>query len=1251
MAFNIEARQRLQRFVKEARSIIEKDFLGQMQRTFAMDPVTGRMAKLNDLQHLSIASYETASDLREVFYHYRAQDVKVSDTALLKRILREQTQTFLHRFCTLRMAEERGVFMESLAKGTESAAFKNYNLVVGSALGGEYETYVKYLKALFDEIAGDLPQIFDRTEPFGLLFLEERSFFEFLNLLNAGDLAVFWREDETIGWIFQYFNNDEDFSSMRGQQNKTPKNSHELAVRNQFFTPRYVVEFLLDNTLGRVWAEETHGQTKLLQTCKYLINCHPSTEVATHWRDPRTIKVLDPACGSMHFGLYAFDLLYAIYEEAWDWVHEEKEGRRLVNPSNQILRDIDKLYESKEDYLVAVPSLIIQYNIYGVDIDVRATQIASLALWLRAQKAFQMQGIPGQKRPEVGEGHVVAALAPPAEKDVLSRLQQEVGSGIDLDVMFNNLRLVPETGMLLPLENDLETVVGHTAVQTNLFGDVVPQEGNLFGGWEPQREVLGKVLKVYEHQTGRSFKELLYARNAAECLKLIDLCRQHYDVIVMNPPFGAPADGSRAVLGSLYPTTKREIIGMFIQRAQQLLTQTGYVGAISSRTLFFQSSSEKWRNQVVYSGERMPVFLDLGPKVMDNALVESAAYVLTRCVIKNKNIDASVFIDVAGDEDKEWALQNILSNLDSDSNNILNLYEKTLNEFEIVPGRVFAYKAQDRVIKAYEQLKCLGELHEVKVGTQTSDNVRYIRLNHEIEVAKKRWVPLCKGGEAMPFYGDVCTYVNWNDNGSEVKEDICYKYPYLKGNYSFVVKNIEDYFRPGLTWTLRANALSLRVFPKAGIFDHGGNCVFCQGNKEIDLLSLVAVLNSRAYQNVMSLQLQMTTGNSRYECGMLSAAPVPPLSEEHKERLAELAKENFCARRRLDSVNETSHAFLLPMTIQLALEHLNPKSEMTIIEESQRNMDDVVDKLYGFVSRVIPKQEKSRQVELPDEESNLNALLSWAVGVAFGRFDRRLATMEREFPEEPAPFDPYPRLSPGRVPEGDAPFISNRGVFVMDPGHPMDLETAVHKVLDEFGLCDGVDIGTWLKRRFFPWHLKQYSAAQRTAPIYWPIGTTSGSYVLWLYYPALNNQTLYVVLNNFIDPKIKSVTLRFDEMKKNETQLDAKGRKTISELAEFLAELKLLRSQVETLAQTFTVHFDDGVAINASRFRHLIQSKDWVKKQLNGIAEVLERGEDKDGKSLDWSETAADLYPERVKALCRKNPSVALAHKSRWAMK
>lgn len=1239
MPFNDKARKSLNNFVKEARRILEQDFLRQMQAIYAMDPATGRVAELSNLGFLSLSAYETASDLREIFRHYKLQDGNASDKEVLKRILREQTQTFLHRICALRMAEERGVFQESLASGLASRAVRNYDFIVKNALGDPYEKYVKYLKSLFDELSGDLPQIFDRTEPFGLLFPSERAFTELLNLINSVDK---WCEDETIGWIFQYFNNEEDFSTMRGKKNVNPKNSHELAVRNQFFTPRYVVEFLLDNTLGRLWVEETRGVTKLLTLCRYLINCRPAQGATARLRDPRTIRVLDPACGSMHFGLYAFDLLLAIYEEAWDWLHEDV-GRQLDTRGETSLPDVFSS-DDKEAFLAEVPGLIIRHNIHGVDIDVRATQIASLALWLRAQRAFQAMGIPGVKRPVVGTGLVVAALAPPAEKEVLEKLQDEACFGIRLAAMFENLRLVPETGFLLKLERNLELTVDDEGEDPNLSLFEKPESR-----WQRQRDLLGNALATYEHNVGHSFEERLYARNASECLRLIDFCRKRYDVIVMNPPFGSPTDGSKEALGELYPTTKREIIGMFILRAQELLADRGYVGAITSRSVFFLGSLEKWRQQAVFDCGRLPVFADLGLDVMDNALVESVAYVLgLRNGAQKMWEEKSFFLDATAQpkDAKEGHLLELCRRQSAQPEApILHLYEKTLDEFTKLPGKVLAYNTDDEVIKAYAKW---SPTIVAKQGLATGNNERYVRLSSEVERATKNWRPLAKGGEAVPFYGDVCTYVNWNNEGEEIKADICFKYPYLKGNYSFVVKNIGDYFRPGLTWSHRAKSLQLRLFPYDGIFDRKGSCVFCNENNELELLSLSAILNSRAYQNVMGLQLPRSTGDSCYECGMLGLAPVPPLSDVDKATLAALAKKNFCARRRLDSVNETSHAFLLPMKIQTALGRLNPVVELRTIAETQREMDDKVDLLYGFVSKVLPKQEKSREVTLSDEKDDMDALLTWAVGVAFGRFDRRLATEDRPYPVDPAPFEPYPLLAPGRVPAGEAPFIDNAGIFVMDPGHKMDLASAIHRVLDDFGLCDGVDVTDWLKKNFFSRHLKEYSAAQRAAPVYWPIGTASGSYVLWLYWPALTDQTLYTILNDFIDPKIKIVSGNCDDLKKVEDTLDAPGRRKLADLLAFHGELQVFRDQIEALARTFRVHFDDGVAINAARFIHLIRSKEWVKK-LEPVAEILRMGISPDGKTtFDWSETAADLYPDRVRALCKKNRSVALAHKARW---
>ena len=154
-----------------------------------------------------------------------------------------------------------------------------------------------------------------------------------LALINAPDIAPLWAEDETIGWIYQYFNSKEERKKMR-EASQAPRNSRELAVRNQFFTPRYVVEFLVDNTLGRLWLNATGGQTALRDRCRYLL-LKPGEQPApaTRLRDPRTLKLLDPACGSMHFGLYAFDLFIEIYREAWAWEQEHGPGSPDTLPS------------------------------------------------------------------------------------------------------------------------------------------------------------------------------------------------------------------------------------------------------------------------------------------------------------------------------------------------------------------------------------------------------------------------------------------------------------------------------------------------------------------------------------------------------------------------------------------------------------------------------------------------------------------------------------------------------------------------------------------------------------------------------------------------------------------------------------------------------------------------------------------------------------------------------------------------------
>lgn len=1229
MAFTQQARSRLQKFVKTARKILENDFREQLQSIYGMDPVTGSITDLQRLHHLNTTKYETASDLREIYTHYRAQASTLGDAdpaATLRRILREQTQTALHRLCAIRMAEERSVLQPALSKGMYSDGFANYKMVVGSSLGSSFDAYEKFLKSIFDELAQDLPQLFDRTLPFGLLFPREKPLMELLDEINAGDLSAsgneksFWAEDETIGWIFQYFNSEEDLASMRGQQNKNPKNSYELAVRNQFFTPRYVVEFLVDNTLGRRWAEETNGNTKLLSLCHSLIWEEPRSKMPGSLRDPRSLRVLDPACGSMHFGLYAYDLLEVIYEECWNWLSEDPSRRLCSTPDGALA--LQHTYNCKADFLRDVPHLILTYNLFGIDIDVRATQIASLALWLRAQRALDQQRIPSNRRPQLGAGNIVAAVAPPPEQDLAKKMNcqfsKRASAGFQA-LSLDFLRLVPETGILLPLENSLKSVEDamlQQSEQPSLFGDDVGTQFSLAlesSTWENQRDAVQAALGSYIEEAGHSFREQLFARDAAQCLKLIDLCTKRFDVIVMNPPFGAPADGSRDTLSKLYPTTRKEIIGMFILRMLRLLKPHSYLGAISSRTIFFQSSSKKWRDEVLYVNSSMPVFLDLGLNVMDNAYVESAAYIIG----SSRSDRDSIFINVSK-VDRSNCIVNYLQNKSHQISKSLKSFKDSFD------GALF-YSDNNGIRSVYENKNMIRVT--ARQGIASGNNDRYIRLFWETESSSKNWVPLSKGGEATPFYGNVTTEINWHNNGTELLSSEKGQRP----SQNF-------YFRPGLTWTLRATSLSFRVHPRRGLFSTGGSCVFVDNDEQRKLLSTLAILNSRAFQNLMAVKLQRAIADSHYECGMISSTPVPKVDSANQSLLAQWATQNFNARRKLDSVNEESRAFVLPELIQVANEELNREAELAVITQTQKQIDDKANELYGLQSQIIAKQEKSREIPTPADNEKQNRLLSWAVGVAFGRFDWRLATGERDIPAWREPFDAYPTLAPGRLPTEDSPLIPNQGIFVMDPSHDKDLERAVRDVLETCFLDINIDIRKWLEREFFKFHLGLYSAAARVAPIYWPIGTASGSYVLWLYYPRLSSSMLYAALNDFIDPKLELEKRKLDELQQQAQ--NGAVRKQFEQKATFISELTVLREKLQQLADTFQVHFDDGVAINAVRFMQLIQNKEWLKK-LEKTKSNLE-----DGK-LDWSETAADLYPERVKEACKKSPSIRLAHVGR----
>ena len=677
MSFDKDTRNLLAKTVAACRRQLVEDVTDQLRGVFGLHP-DGTVLPLDKLTHLSPDQHAAARRLRDLLDHYIVGTAgKDSDRrkAAYERMVLEISFTALNRLAALRLCEERGLVVECVRKGTASAGFQMFERISGGALGGRYDTYRVFLECMFDELAGDLGVLFDRMIPQSAVFPSERCMEDVLAELNKPELTHLWTEDETIGWVYQYFNPPEERKAMR-EASQAPRNSRELAVRNQFFTPRYVVEFLTDNTLGRIWYEMRKGDTVLKEECRYLVR-RPSevflgpgekapaekgdeTDLSQEEllkrpvyiehrpkKDPRDLRILDPACGSGHFLLYAFDLLEHIYEEAWPDVDSPK--------SEVTGRTLQEDFKTLDDLRREVPKLIVEHNLHGIDIDPRAVQIAALALWLRAQKTWKKLGLKADTRPRIAKSNIVTAEPMPGEED----MRREFTAGLKprvlgqlVDEVFEKMKLAGEAGSLLKIEEEIKNAVAEAGKQwregpkpeqqllflpgmdaprpkqQELRFDVKGITDQRF--WDQAEDRILDALKEYAEQAenGRAVRRRLFAEDTARGFAFIDLCRKRYDVVLMNPPFGEPAKLSKTFIEKSFPRTKNDVYAAFVERGLNLLQKGGMLGAITSRTGFFLSSFTKWREEILLKEARPTVFADLGYGVMDSAMVEAAAYCL-----------------------------------------------------------------------------------------------------------------------------------------------------------------------------------------------------------------------------------------------------------------------------------------------------------------------------------------------------------------------------------------------------------------------------------------------------------------------------------------------------------------------------------------------------------------------------------------------------------------------------------------------
>ena len=648
-----------------------------------------------------------------------------------------------------------------------------------------------------------------------------------------------------------------------------------------------------------------------------------------------------------------------------------------------------------------------------------------------------------------------------------------------------------------------------------------------------------------------------------------------------------------------------------------------------------------------------------------------------------------------GENNKSTAFDEIFANENDSRRFVANP-----KDFRQVPNTPFCYWVSNDFKQLYSRIeKFENSERDVRVGLQTNDDFQWLRLMWEVPIAEinNSWFYFAKGGAYSKYYSNPELVVEWGNNGRKMKE---WKLAQLLAGKTTANNskcwNESWYFREGLTFPRRTSRLGFRVLPKGCVFADKGPAITLESNNSKEFLGLCGILNSTAYYEILALQLGRTavaqsTAQS-FESGLIRQTPIPDYKIDSIDDLEQFVFNSYSNKRNLDTTNETSHVFQLPALLQVgASDDLGKRVEVwqrrvdeseAQLREYQREIDDIAFRLYGILDedrRAIEQstvgsgqstEEKTDDIEEQSESLTVDHkpltadLLAYALGAAFGRWDLRYATGEKTASELPDPFAPLPVCPPGMLRNNDELPITNDelekdypleivwdGILVDDAGHRDDIENRLRAVLElifkdraeavenEAAEILGVkSVRDYFRKPagFFADHLKRYSKSRRQAPIYLLLSTRSGDYTLWLYYHRLTDQTLYTCVNDYVEPKLKSVQAELNILRSKTTRT-TEEEKRFEKQQTFAYELDAMQTELLRLAAIWKPNLNDGVQITLSPLWKLFNLAKW-QKILKETWQKLEKGD------YDWAHLAFSLFPERVRSKCRTDKSLAIAH-------
>lgn len=1141
----------IERFVSAAKNLLMQNVTEMLQQWYGIW-ADGHTIGVEQLPSQDTDIVHTARMLRDRLQHLMAALPDTDTDADKERqavgqLVAEQAFTQLNRFCALRMCEERDLIMESIRGGYESAGFMAYDSIAQSVGASRYERYRCYLLSVFDELSIELPAVFDRFSPFGLLFPDESTLMKLLELINDSQLSAwfdeqnavtvnFWKEDETLGWMFQDYNSLEERRKMREASSK-PRNSREMAVRNQFFTPEYVVRFLTDNSLGRIWYEMTRGESRIgEEQCRYMIRRPGEPLEERKLKEPTEILSLDPTCGSMHFGLYLYEVYEYIYMDAWDHQPSLLQKYREVH--------------TRESFRREVPKLILENNIYGCEIDPRALQIAALSLWLRAQKTYSQMNLDAAERPLITRSNLVLAEAMPGNKRLLKGLMDEFDKPMQrlLTTIWNKMKYVGEAGLLFKMEKEISDDIEYlrknwSKVNQNRnvsFYDSEERRAEVMAANEARTELRHHKDEFFEEIAERlqtalqelssrlseeeGYENALFSEDATRGFAFIELCQKRFDCIVMNPPFGEGSEHTSQYMNDNYPAWSKNLVCAFFDRMQDMLDDDGKLGAIFDRTVMIKSSYETFRRRNLCGF--ITACADTGWGVLD-ASVETSTLVLNKL---SSDVEG-VFMDVqdVNPEEKDENLSVLIKTYNR-GEDAKWIYVAKSVEFDNLPNTVIGYYFGNDILKLFKNTN-LESRNIIARNGHTLTSATHFRLFYEIPSNSISYKVMYNGSTYSLFYSYYRELCYWGINGK-----------LLASNSNVVLRNQNYHFLQGVGYGKRGEILDAHIFKKDMLFTVEGYA-FSNIN-DSESLALNSLLDSILGQYALNLY----TGQHK-QTGNVNLLPMPDYAIRQSD-IERIVNAIIDIKRKWFSLDETNleyHGLIAQMhidtTIDAALNKMQEQltADYARYEELVKENDDLwmdladIDRNSEFRQTLNNYKSRRPYEELLsidgascqnviDKKVMAQEIVMELVGMAFGRWNTAYAKGEQAIPEFGDVFDALPFMPVVSQGEAACPAqldVPTDGILTNNSDSSLCLASHVREVMHylwadhaddiEYELCQLIgckSLQAYLASPtgFFDYHFKRYTKSRRKAPIYWLLASEGGTVDYWVYYPKLSKK-------------------------------------------------------------------------------------------------------------------------------------------------